>query len=92
MYAISWRQVPTEEAWLKPRENWDPRLVWVLRDFLANEARWNTRETNPRDNKWFTFWSPRFFVIKDGEIIATDTGVNGWTHGIQPVLKALTGS
>jgi hypothetical protein len=79
-----------EAAWTRPRENWDPKLVWVLRSFLANESKWNTSDSNPRGNKWFTHWSPRFFVVVGDEIVATDTGVNGWTHGIVPKLRELT--
>lgn len=63
----------------------------MLRSFLANQKKWDTQESNPRGNKWFAYWSPRFYVVQNGEIVATDAGVNGWTGTIQPVLTKLTG-
>jgi len=91
LYADTWRLIPEEATWLKPRENWDPKLVWVLRSFLANQRRWDNKESNPQRNAWFKYWSPRFYVVVNDEIIATETGVNGWTHGIEPLLAKLTG-
>lgn len=63
----------------------------MLRSFLANKDKWDTNESNPGRNRWFAYWSPRFYVVVNNELIATDTGVNGWTHGIEPLLKRLTG-
>lgn len=78
--------MPEEAAWRKPRENWNPELVWVLQSFLANQAKWNTRQA-----VWFKYWSPRFYVAMGGEILATSTGVNGWNYDIAPLLAKLTG-
>jgi hypothetical protein len=63
-----------------------------LRSFLANQARWDNAQSNPRRNAWFKYWSPRFLVVVDGEIVFTETGVNGWTHGVAPFLTQLTGA
>ena len=92
MYATSWRLVSDEETWSKPGENWDPKLVWVLKSFLANQKKWDNAESNPRNNKWFTNWSPRFYVVHKGELLATDTGVDGWKGNIAPLLTKLVGS
>ena len=92
MYADSWRQIPEEAAWLKPRENWDPKLVWVLRSFLENQAKWDTPETNRGRNSWFKHWSPRFFVAMNHEILATDVAISGWKTTIVPLLTRLTGA
>jgi hypothetical protein len=91
MYADRWRQVISEDAWLKPRANWDPDLVWVLRSFLANQQKWDNAQSNPNGNKWFAYWSPRFYVVQNKEIVATDSGVEGWVGTIHPLLKKLTG-
>ncbi len=80
-----------EETWLKPSKNWDPKLVWVLRSFLANQKKWDTPETNRSRSHRFAYWSPRFYVVVGDELVATDTGVNGWSGTIAPLLKQLTG-
>lgn len=65
--------------------------MWVLRSFLADQKKWDTPERNPGRSPWFTYWSPRFYVVVGNEIVATDTGVEGWQGTIQPLLKKLTG-
>ena len=65
--------------------------MWVLRSFLDNQKKWDTRETNRGQSPWFSYWSPRFYVVVGDELVATDTGVNGWSGTIAPLLKQLTG-
>jgi hypothetical protein len=64
----------------------------VLRSFLADQKKWDTPQSNPRKNPWFVHWSPRFFVVVGDEIIATDTGIDGWKSNIAPLLQRLVGS
>ena len=76
---------------MKPRENWDPKLVWVLRSFLEQQEKWDTPKSNPKRNGWFTYWSPRFYVVHNDVLIETDTGVYGWQDTIVPLLKKIVG-
>jgi hypothetical protein len=79
--------IPEEATWLKPREGWDPKLVWVLRSFLAHQDKWN-----PDKQHWFEYRSPRFYVVLNEEIVTTATGVSGWQGTIAPMLKQLVGA
>ena len=71
---------------MRPRENWDPKLVWVLRNFQENEAKWN-----PKGRPDFKYHSPRFFVVSNNKLITTAAGINGWTGTIRPALAKLVG-
>lgn len=87
MYADSWKQLAKEEAWLRPREDWDPQLVWVLRAFLAEQG---TR-FNKKNSPSYLSRSPRFFVVVKDELRTTASGINGWNSTIVPLLTKLTG-
>jgi len=62
IYAHQWRMMLTEQNWLPTLPNWDPSLVWVLRSFLADQARWKALDPGANQERHFEYYSPRFFV------------------------------
>ena len=84
--------IAEESTWMKPRENWDPKLVWVLKEFLANEGKWDKMATDPGHRRNFKYWSPRFYVVQNDQIVAVDFGIDGWLGTIRPTLAKLVGN
>ena len=58
---------------------------------MENQSKWDNAVTNPGKRHNFKYWSPRFYVIHNNDLLVTDTGIDGWKGTIQPTLTKLVG-
>ncbi|MBV8392688.1 MAG: hypothetical protein JOY81_05850 [Alphaproteobacteria bacterium] len=85
VYTASWRQV------IVPKE-WPDDLRPYLEQFLAEPERWTSEAARRAYGGNVVYGSPRFYVVRDGKLVFTDVGIDGWTYGVAPKLKQLVGA
>lgn len=78
-YALRWKLVADINYW--PND-----LKWVYELFKVRQ-----KSSEDSKNPFSDYWSPRFFLVKDGELLYTSTGIHGWQSDIAPRLKELVG-
>jgi hypothetical protein len=84
VYTAHWRQV------IVPRE-WPVELRPYLEQFLATPEKWTSEAARRAYGGNVVYGSPRFYVVRDDQLVFTDVGIYGWEYGVAPKLKELVG-
>ena len=74
-----------------PKE-WPEDLRPFLVQFLNEPEKWTSEAARRAYGGGAVYGSPRFYVVRDGKLVATAIGVYGWESTIAPTLKELVGA
>ena len=90
IYALNYNQLKVESLW--PGANPRP----IRQQFLNDWRRWTEKDQasygqSPSTSDVALQISPRFYVVKDGNLVQTAAGIGGWKTFVVPTLRPCGG-
>ena len=76
---------------MKFEDFWPEDIRWIRKAFIADWKKWTEKDmatagSRPPDEDRALIMSPRFYVARDGQLLDSASGIEGWKSHIAPTL------